>query len=223
MRPQQLVPLLALPLLAAGQNVSVPATCDSGTSQFNDVVLYMLPYSYGSVMSIIGSYQNLTWSGSPDGSVTLNGSDNTVGTARTYDLAGAHVIETILSYSKPANGPYYENHNVAPLSVPTPGGNVTLYCQTDATTVTSMCGGMAVLMNFTAQCCSNNASVASSLLHMLHTTDAMTVGQFLGGKNFTSAMCMNSTMPAPYMGGVDHVFPRVGLMLGVVGLMLLLW
>lgn len=62
-------------------------------------------------MSIIGSYKNLTWSGNPDDTVTLNGTDNTVGTARTYDLAGAHVIETILEYSKPAApGPYNEVH-----------------------------------------------------------------------------------------------------------------
>lgn len=219
-----LASLLTIPLLAAAQNVTVPPTCTNGTSQANDVVLYMIPYPYASVMSIIGSYQNLTWSGSPDGSVTLNGSDNTVGTARTYDLAGAHVIETILNYSKPANGPYYENHNVAPLSVATPGGNVSLYCQVDATTVTSMCGGMATLMNFTAQCCSNNATVASGLLHMLHSGDAMTVQKFLGGgANLTVGMCpSNSTGPAPYAGGAVEINSQLGLVGMVLGWLLLL-
>ena len=70
------------------------------------------------------------------------GTDNTVGTARTYDIDGAHVIETILIYDKPPNGPYDEVHNTALLSVP--AANVSFYIIYDGTTVTSTCDGKAV-------------------------------------------------------------------------------
>lgn len=106
--------LLALPVLAATQQVTVPTTCTDGFSAGTDTVIFTVPYTYNQVISIIGSYKNLTWSGNPDNTVTLNGTDNTVGTARTYDTAGAHVIETILEYSKPPSpGPYNEVHNTA--------------------------------------------------------------------------------------------------------------
>jgi hypothetical protein len=66
--------------------------------------------------------------------VILNGTDNTVGTARTYTLmvkqqrnperdsiltfsSGAHVVETVIVYSKPPNGPYDEVHVLAPLTI----------------------------------------------------------------------------------------------------------
>jgi hypothetical protein len=105
-----LLRFLLLPSLVRAQDVTVPSTCIDGYEAGTDEALVTLPYTYDQVMSIIGSYKNLTWSGNPDDTVTLNGTDNTVGTARTYDTAGAHVIETILEYSKPAMGPYQEVH-----------------------------------------------------------------------------------------------------------------
>lgn len=168
------------------QNVTVPTTCMGNLTAGTDEVLFTVPYTYSEVMSIIGSYQNLTWSGNPPNTVKLNGSDNTVGTARTYNLAGAHVIETILNYSKPAGGPYYEVHNTALLSV----GPIQLYIPYDGTTVTTYCGGKASQFNFTAHFCSNNVTAAGATLHMLHLGDAMTVGKFLGGKNFTNCAAL---------------------------------
>lgn len=177
---------LALFSSTFAQNVTVPTTCTGNLTAGTDEVLYTVPYTYAQVMSIIGSYKNLTWSGNPDNTVTLNGSDNTIGTARTYDLAGAHVIETILNYSKPAGGPYYEVHNTALLSV----GPIQLYIPYDATTVTTYCGGKASQFNFTAHFCSNNVTAAGATLHMLHLGDAVTVGKFLGGKNFTNCAAL---------------------------------
>jgi hypothetical protein len=114
-------PLLVLPVLAAAQQVTIPTTCTDGFTAGTDTVIFTVPYTYNQVISIIGSYKNLTWSGNPDNTVTLNGTDNTVGTARTYDTAGAHVIETILEYSKPPSpGPYNEVHNTAVRSLPNP-------------------------------------------------------------------------------------------------------
>ena len=91
-------------MTAAQTNASTANSCNDGLFPGTDTVIYTTPYTYSQVMSIIGSFQNLTWSGSPEGSVTLNGTDNTVGTARTYDIAGAHVVETITVYSKPPMG-----------------------------------------------------------------------------------------------------------------------
>lgn len=204
---------LALALTVSAQNVTVPTTCEGPYMPGTDTVLYTVPYTYAQVLSIIGSYKNLTWSGNPDNTVTLNGSDNTVGTARTYDLQGLHVIETILVYDSPPGGPYYEDHNTYLITVPRPaaqGGNVSVYIPNDATTVMSVCNGKATSFNFTASFCSNNVTAAGSLLHMLHMTDAVTVGKFLGGQNFTSCQALGanatSTGVAPmptYTGGVE--------------------
>ncbi|KAI5358438.1 hypothetical protein Slin14017_G107210 [Septoria linicola] len=54
-----------------------------------DIAHRTIPYTYDQVLSIVGNFSNLTYAGSPDGTVKLNGTDNTVGTARTYDLAGS--------------------------------------------------------------------------------------------------------------------------------------
>ena len=149
-------------------------------------------------------------SGNPDDTVTLNGTDNTVGTARTYDTAGAHVIETILTYSKPPSpGPYNEVHNTALLNVPA-ANNVSFYIQYDGTVVSSLCDGKASMFNFTAHFCGTNATETQGILHMLHTNDALTVGKFLGGANFTSCEALgagaSATMsagPASYTGGAN--------------------
>ena len=113
------------PFAIFNQTGRLPDGCVDGYQAGTDTVLLTVPYTYEQVLSIIGSYQNLTWSGSPFDTVTLNGTDNTVGTARTYDIAGAHVIETITVYEKPASGPYEEIHTLAPLTIP--AANVSFY------------------------------------------------------------------------------------------------
>ncbi|KAK5109664.1 hypothetical protein LTR62_006786 [Meristemomyces frigidus] len=189
-----------------------------GTSQ----VLFTVPYTYTQVLSIIGNYTNLTWSGSPDNSVTTNNTMAlttnmwTPGSGRFYDIAGAHVIETITEYSKPANGPYVEVHTLAPLSIPS--ANVSFYGDFDAQVWTPICNGMATASNFTINFCATNATLASGLLSMLHLTDAQTVGKFLGGQNYTSCAALGagsgmangtgvpsatSSMPAMYTGAAS--------------------
>jgi len=48
------------------QNVTVPDHCTAGFGAGTDIALVTLPYTYTQVLSIIGSYKNLTWSGNPD-------------------------------------------------------------------------------------------------------------------------------------------------------------
>ncbi|CZT24838.1 uncharacterized protein RCC_10566 [Ramularia collo-cygni] len=178
--------------VSLAQHVTVPTTCTGKFSAGSDEVLFTVPYTYTEVLSIIGNYSNLTWSGSPENSVSLNGSDNKVGTARTYDLAGAHLIETILQYSKPpAPGPYVEVHNTATISVT----GVDVYIPFDGTVVTSMCDGQASMFNLTTHFCATNVTMAAGLLHQLHLGDVQTVGKFLGGKDFTG--CSNGSDSAP--------------------------
>lgn len=88
-----------------------------------NTVIFTTPYTYAQVMPIIGSFRNITWSGSPYNTVSLNGTDDTVGTARTCYILGAYVVETITFYSKPPNGPYQEIHTLngpsaAPVNIP---------------------------------------------------------------------------------------------------------
>jgi hypothetical protein len=140
-------------------------------------------------MSIIGSFRNITWSGSPYDTVSLNGTDNTVGTARTYDILGAHVVETIILYSKPPNGPYDEVHalNLPPAApVTLPSYNISFYGDYDGTTAVEACGGLVSTFNFTVDFCATNATLGAALLHSIHLSDAQTVGKFLGGQNFTT-------------------------------------
>lgn len=75
-------------------NASTANGCNDGFYPGTDTIIYTVPYTYAQVMSIIGDYKNLTWSGSSYDTVTLNGTDDTVGTARTYDIDGAYVVET---------------------------------------------------------------------------------------------------------------------------------
>lgn len=61
-------------LLAAGSAVLAQSNgCQPGYEFGTDTVLFTTPYTYAQVMSIIGSYKNLTWSGNPDDTVTLDG------------------------------------------------------------------------------------------------------------------------------------------------------
>jgi hypothetical protein len=191
MKFSTLLPVLAAAGIAAQNNASSANGCNDGFYPGTDTVIFTVPYTYAQVMSIIGDYQNLTWSGSPAGSVTLNGTDNTVGTARTYDIAGAHVVETITTYIKPPNGPYEEIHELALLTIPS--ANVSFYGDYDGTTVTPICNGAASTFNFTINFCASNATLAGTVLHMIHLTDAQTVGVFLGGQNFSSCAALSNS------------------------------
>jgi len=74
--------VLSLATAAIAQNVIVPNTCTAGFEAGRDEVLYTVPYTYDQVLSIIRDFKNLTWSGNTPDTVSLNGTDNTVGTAR---------------------------------------------------------------------------------------------------------------------------------------------
>ncbi|KAL9076363.1 MAG: hypothetical protein Q9161_001079 [Pseudevernia consocians] len=179
------------PFSIFNQTGRLPDGCVDGYSAGSDTALYTVPYTYSKVLSIIGSYKNLTWSGNPDNTVTLNGTDNKVGTARTYEASGARVVETITVYDKPAVGPYEEIHTLAPLSIPT--YNVSFYADYDGTTATPICNGAATAFNLTINFCATNVTTATAILHMLHMMDAQGVGVLLGNQTFTSCAAINST------------------------------
>jgi hypothetical protein len=193
--------ILGAAFAKAQQNSSTANGCNDGFFPGTDTVIFTTPYTYAQVISIIGDYKNITWSGSPYDSVTLNGTDNTVGTARTYDIDGAHVVETITTYSKPANGPYEEIHILSLITIPSV--NLSVYADYDGTTVTPVCNGAASTFNFTINFCATNSTVAAAVLHSIHLTDAQTVGVFLGGQNFSSCAALtngtatNSSSAAP--------------------------
>jgi hypothetical protein len=230
--PALLSVVLGAIVIAAQNNASTPNGCNAGFYPGTDTLIFTIPYTYPQVMSIIGDYQNLTWSGSPAGSVTLNGTDNTVGTTRTYNLDGAHIVETITTYSKPPNGPYVEIHTVEPLIIPAPSGNVSLYADYDGITVTTICNGAASTFNFTTNFCASNATVAKAILHLLHITNAQNVGTLLGGQNFSSCAVVSNSTPtstsipamvtansaATYMASMSTVILGVGGLLVWVGI-----
>ena len=87
--------LLFAPLAFAQHNASTANGCNDGFFPGTDTVIFTTPYTYQQVMSIIGDYKNISWSGSPYDTVTLNGTDNTVGTARNYQIAGKKRIGTV--------------------------------------------------------------------------------------------------------------------------------
>lgn len=190
--------LLATTTFAHDTKVThVPKTCTGAYHPGRDEVYYTVPYTYTQVLSIISSFKNLTWSGSPPNTVTLNGTNNTPGTSRTYTLSGLQVTETLLYYSAPLDnpyGPYQEVHNTATLDFPAGGaaGTVSVYIPWDETVVTSVCDGKASTMNFTTVFCSTEPAVAGKLMHMLHLGDAVNVGRFLGGRNFTDCEGLGS-------------------------------
>jgi hypothetical protein len=81
-----LVLLMGAAGISAQSNASSPNCCNSGFYPCSDTVIFTVPYTYAQFMSIIGHYQNVAQSSSPAGSVTLNGIDNRVRTAKTYDV-----------------------------------------------------------------------------------------------------------------------------------------
>ncbi|USW58459.1 hypothetical protein Slin15195_G117780 [Septoria linicola] len=194
------LPLLTLLPLTLAQNVTVPSTCEGNFTAGTNEVLYTLPYSYDQVLSIIGNYSNLTWAGVPE-LAKLNGTDNEVGTARTWSLMGLTAIETILSISiPPSPGPYYEVHNTALGTIPDPtdpSTNISFYIPQDYTTVTSLCSGKASQLNYTAEFCATNVPVANGLLGQIHESWGPMIGQLLGGMNYTSCEDLGSDEVGP--------------------------
>jgi hypothetical protein len=54
------------------------------------------------------------------------------------------------------------------------------------------CNDLASTFNFTINFCATNATLATVTLHEIRLTDAMTVGVFLGGQNFTSCEALHT-------------------------------
>ncbi|KAK9453576.1 hypothetical protein V1511DRAFT_503938 [Dipodascopsis uninucleata] len=165
-------------------------TCPPGMTYGNDTSIVTLPYSVSQVYSIVGDFKNITWNGVPYSAVALNGTDNTVGTARIYSLLGANITETLLA-STYTTDYYYQNLYA---SLTAPSLNITADCPYDALTVTSICDGTASVLNQTITFCSTNADYFTSLIHELHTEHAVLVGTYLGGANFTSCPASNATV-----------------------------
>ncbi|KAL8854723.1 MAG: hypothetical protein Q9221_000505 [Calogaya cf. arnoldii] len=171
----------------------LPSECTDGYDSAHDEVLYTVPYTYPQVLSVIGSFANIAWNG--DNATILNGTDNTVGTARTFEYYGIRLVETIKTYEKPVEGPYFEDHTIAPSY--NAATNLSLYAFTDALTATPVCDGTAVALNFTVDFCSTDVAVAGQIFHSLHQQHAMTLQEFLGNETFTG--CEN-----PYAYGWKH-------------------
>lgn len=107
------------------------ATCITGYTPGTRHSTYTLPYNLTSILPLISSFADISWTGAQlhddavSASVALNGTNNEPGTARTYTLAdGATVVETLVEYTLPshsnANGDqhYLEVHSIAPLHHP---------------------------------------------------------------------------------------------------------
>ena len=123
--------------------------------------------------------------------MSLNGTDNTAGTARTYISGGARVVETLTTYDKPITGPYDEVHTVAPVTIL--AANVSFYSGYEGMTAVPTCNGSATAFNFTTEFCATNATLTAGILHMLHLTSGQTVGALLGNQNFTSCAAISPT------------------------------
>lgn len=158
----------------------LPNGCIDDYSAARDEVLYTVPYTYPQVLSIIGSFANITWNG--NNATTLNGTDNTVGTARSYEYLGIPLTQTIKTYQKPVNGPYFEDHTIAPSY--NPATNISLYASTDALTATPVCGDTAVALNFTVDFCSTDVSAAGEIFRSLHLLHARILQEFLGNETW---------------------------------------
>ncbi|GIZ43031.1 hypothetical protein CKM354_000627500 [Cercospora kikuchii] len=175
--------------------------CASGFFPGRDETIVTIPYTYSQVISIIGNFTNLTWAGSPPDSVSTNASASTLsgnnwqpGDARFYELQGATVIESILTYSKPdTDGPYIEVHTLAPLGITLPGGvNISSYADFDGQVWEATCDGRAVQANFTTVFCATDATVAGAAFKAIHGESVLEVGKMLGGENFTSCDALNA-------------------------------
>ncbi len=85
--------LLILPAASTPTGLACPAGFYPGT----DTVIQAIPYPYQAALGIIQSFKNLTWSGTPDDKVSLDGPNNVPGTTRTYELLGVTIKEYVLS------------------------------------------------------------------------------------------------------------------------------
>jgi hypothetical protein len=189
-------------------------TCDEGYTAGYDEVVETLPYSYEQVMSIIGDYKNITWSGTAYDDVTLNGTDNTAGTARTYELDGATLVETLITYSKPDGGPYYEDHYLGLLYLS--AYNLSAYAPHDTTTVTATCNDTASIFNMSVSYCASDATVAQTVFHSIHATDIETVREWLGNETYTgcstaTTSTANSSVSATSTAGLALLTGSSGL------------
>lgn len=168
----------------------LPATCPEGYTAGSDTALFTVPYTYSKVLSVIGDFKNLTWSGVED--VTLNGTDNTVGTARSYKLFGADLTETLSLYMKPSKGPFAEVSTLAPVTVSQL--NLSFYAPYNALFANPTCNGSATLINSTTQFCATNVTGTATALHADHLLNSAGISKALGGANFsTCAVLSNST------------------------------
>ncbi|CAK4033093.1 Hypothetical predicted protein [Lecanosticta acicola] len=169
--------------------ITVPSVCEAGFDYGFDQVLLTIPYSYSEVISVVGNYGNITWTGT--NATSLNGTDNVVGTARTYNFGGAVVTETIDEYSKPPAGPYVEVHTTSLSEYPS--YNLSVYIPTDSSVFSSVCNGKATLLNMTTVFCANNVTTAGTILHTAHSEQLASIGKLLGGQNYTGC---GSTSPS---------------------------
>ena len=188
----------------AQNNASTPNGCNAGFYPGADTVLYNVAYTFPQVLSIIGDFKNITWNGIPYNSVTLNGTDNTVGTARTYEADGALVTETLTVFEKQASA-FVEVTAFSTTTI----ANITFYSDFNSIVVTPICGGAASTFNFTVDLCADNSVMAAAFFHMVHLSDAVDVGQLLGGRNFTSCAALganSSTTAAASPGATGATF-----------------
>ncbi|KAL8779590.1 MAG: hypothetical protein Q9194_001381 [Teloschistes cf. exilis] len=167
----------------------LPDGCVNGYTAGHDEYLYTLLNPDKPLINLHKG-QNITWNGV--NSTTLNGTDNTVGTARFYSSYGIPLVETIKTYQKPSNGPYFEDHTLAPAYNPT--ADLSIYAAVDTFSITPICpGSTASALNFTIDFCSTNVSAAQAILHDSHVFDAVTLQEFLGNETFTGCSSVNGT------------------------------
>lgn len=197
-------------VLAQNKSSSI-GVCTAGFYAGTDTIIYTVPYTYPQVLSVIGDFRNITWNNIPDDAVSLNGIDNTIGTARSFKAAGVTATETLVVFAKPAAGPFVEVNAVSPFNL----GNTTIYSNLNSIVATPVCGGAACTLNITVDFCTTDTAQAADFFHMVHLTDVLNVGLFLGGRNFTScaALGTNSSTTAaaspnasgvPFTGGASR-------------------
>ncbi|MCJ1245069.1 hypothetical protein MMC30_002270 [Trapelia coarctata] len=229
--------LATLLLLATGSAVLAQSSgCQPSYSFGTDTVLFTTPYTYAQVMSITGSYKNLTWSGNPDDTVTLDGVRFTPSTSSSSPLSTPfspltpphpnlpstpqpdNTVNTTRTYSN--SGAlvieritlYSKPSNGPYIEIHTlapltiPAANLSFYSDYDYTSVTPVCDGKASAFNLTIPFCATNASLAESVLHGIHLADVQTVGVFLGGQNFTSCEALG--------GGANATATKTGTGVG---------
>lgn len=192
--------LTAVGSVLAQDKSNTPSVCNAGFYPGTNTITYTVPYTYPQVLSLIGDFRNITWNSIPYDTVSLNGTDNTIGTARSFQAAGVTATETLVVLEKPAAGPFHEVSAVSAFDL----GNTTIYSDFNSIVATPVCGGAACSVNFTVDFCATDAARAADFFRKVHSVDVVNVGLFLGGRNFTScaALGANSSTPSPNAAGV---------------------